>query len=160
FLAGSQDACCRLDRLELGDFHRYRQQPRQAYDLCRALAARGVLHARWQRSLGWGPWRGLHRRSRWHKLCGENPHPVPLRTGMTIFPPDGVYEYVCPSFTPEAVFVTSQNHEIVGRVQQASPFCPNIAAAPDGDQVWMTLKDVGKTMVFAAKPPFQVLRVL
>src|SRR5262249_6806436 len=55
---------------------------------------------------------------------------------------------------------TTQNHEIVGRVQQVSPFCPNIAAAPDGDQVWMTLKDVGKTMVFAAKPPFQVLRVL
>jgi YVTN family beta-propeller protein len=61
---------------------------------------------------------------------------------------------------PETVVVTTKNHEIVGRVRQVSPFCPNIAAAPDGDQVWMTLKDVGKTMVFAAKPPFQVLRVL
>jgi YVTN family beta-propeller protein len=45
-------------------------------------------------------------------------------------------------------------------VKQVSPFCPNIAASPDGDQVWLTLKDVGKVMVFAAKPPFQVLRVL
>jgi hypothetical protein len=26
--------------------------------------------------------------------------------------------------------------------------------------VWLTLKDVGKTMVFAAKPPFQVLRII
>ena len=30
-------------------------------------------------------------------------------------------------------------------VQQASPFCPNIAATPDGKQVWFTLKDTGKT---------------
>jgi YVTN family beta-propeller protein len=86
--------------------------------------------------------------------------PVPNGPGMTIFSPDGAYGYVCSSFTPETVVVTTNNHEIVGRVRQVSPFCPNIAAAPDGDQVWMTLKDVGKTMVFAAKPPFQVLRVL
>jgi DNA-binding beta-propeller fold protein YncE len=45
-------------------------------------------------------------------------------------------------------------------VQQVSPFCPNIAASPDGEQVWSTLKDVGKTMVFSAKPPFRVLRVI
>jgi YVTN family beta-propeller protein len=86
--------------------------------------------------------------------------PVPNGPGMTIFSPDGTYGYVCSSFTPETVVVTTTNHEIVGRVRQVSPFCPNIAAAPDGDQVWMTLKDVGKTMVFAAKPPFQVLRVI
>jgi hypothetical protein len=36
--------------------------------------------------------------------------------------------------------------------------CPNIAATPDGKQVWLTLKDVGKTMVFHAKPPFKVLK--
>jgi YVTN family beta-propeller protein len=86
--------------------------------------------------------------------------PVPNGPGMTIFSPDGTYGYVCSSFTPETVVVTTKSHEIVGRVRQVSPFCPNIAAAPDGDQVWLTLKDVGKTMVFAAKPPFQVLRVL
>ena len=56
--------------------------------------------------------------------------------------------------------VSTRTHEIVGRVKQVSPFCPNIAASPDGDQVWLTLKDVGKVMVFAAKPPFEVLRVL
>jgi YVTN family beta-propeller protein len=79
---------------------------------------------------------------------------------MTIFSPDGAYGYVCSSFTPETVVVATQTHDIVGRVKQISPFCPNIAASPDGEQVWMTLKDVGKTMVFAAKPPFQVLRVI
>lgn len=85
---------------------------------------------------------------------------VPNGPGMTIFSPDGRYGYVCSSFTPETVVVSTQTHEIVGRVQQVSPFCPNIAASPDGEQVWLTLKDVGKVMVFAAKPPFEVLRVL
>jgi YVTN family beta-propeller protein len=85
---------------------------------------------------------------------------VPNGPGMTIFSPDGRFGYVCSSFTPETVVVSTRTHEIVGRVKQVSPFCPNIAAAPDGDQVWLTLKDVGKVMVFAAKPPFQLLRVL
>jgi YVTN family beta-propeller protein len=85
---------------------------------------------------------------------------VPNGPGMTVFSPDGTYGYVCSSFTPETVVVSTQTHEIVGRVKQVSPFCPNIAASPDGEQVWMTLKDIGKVMVFAAKPPFQVLRVI
>src|ERR1700730_13697907 len=85
---------------------------------------------------------------------------VPNGPGMTIFSPDGRYGYVCSSFTPETVVVSTQTHEIVGRVKQVSPFCPNIAASPDGEQVWMTFKDTGKVMVFAAKPPFQVLRVI
>jgi len=85
---------------------------------------------------------------------------VPNGPGMTIFSPDGRYGYVCSSFTPETVVVSTQTREIVGRVQQVSPFCPNIAATPDGDQVWLTLKDVGKVMVFAAKPPFDVLRII
>jgi YVTN family beta-propeller protein len=55
--------------------------------------------------------------------------------------------------------VSTKTHQIVGRVRQVSPFCPNIAASPDGEQVWLTLKDVGSVMVFSAKPPFQVLRV-
>src|SRR6201991_1811979 len=85
---------------------------------------------------------------------------VPNGPGMTIFSPDGRYGYVCSSFTPETVVISTETHQLVGRVEQVSPFCPNIAASPDGEQVWLTLKDVGKVMVFAAKPPFQVLRVL
>jgi YVTN family beta-propeller protein len=41
-----------------------------------------------------------------------------------------------------------------------SPFCPNIAATPDGTEVWFTLKDSGKTEVFKARPPFNILRVI
>lgn len=43
-------------------------------------------------------------------------------------------------------------------MKQDSPFCPDIAATPDGTQVWLTLKDVGRTMVFDAKPPFAILK--
>jgi YVTN family beta-propeller protein len=85
---------------------------------------------------------------------------VPNGPGMTIFSPDGRYGYVCSSFTPETVVITTKDHEIVGHVKQVSPFCPNIAATPDGEQVWLTLKDVGKTMIFDAKPPFNVLKVI
>src|SRR5580698_2999392 len=85
---------------------------------------------------------------------------VPGGPGMQMFSPDGKYGYVCSSFNPETVVITVEDHEIVGRVAQVSPFCPNIAATPDGKEVWMTLKDSGKTQVFAAKPPFSVLRVI
>jgi YVTN family beta-propeller protein len=83
---------------------------------------------------------------------------TPNGPGMQIFSPDGKYGYICSSFTPETVVVLVATHEIVGRVKQDSPFCPNIAATPDGNQVWLTLKDVGRTMVFDAKPPFAVIK--
>jgi YVTN family beta-propeller protein len=83
---------------------------------------------------------------------------VPAGPGMQIFSPDGKYGYVCSSFNPETVVIAVADHSIVGRVRQDSPFCPNIAATPDGKQVWLTLKDVGKTMVFDAQPPFAVLK--
>jgi YVTN family beta-propeller protein len=83
---------------------------------------------------------------------------VPAGPGMQIFSPDGKYGYVCSSFNPETVVITVADHQIVGHIKQDSPFCPNIAATPDGKQVWFTLKDVGKTMVFDAQPPFNVLK--
>jgi YVTN family beta-propeller protein len=85
---------------------------------------------------------------------------VPNGPGMTIFSPDGKYGYVCSSFSPETVVISAADHQIVGRVPQASPFCPNIAATPDGSQVWFTLKDIGKTEVFNGRPPFEVLKTL
>jgi YVTN family beta-propeller protein len=80
--------------------------------------------------------------------------------GMTIFSPDGKYGYVCSSFTPETDVITVADHRAVGKVPQASPFCPNIAATPDGSQVWFTLKDTGKVQVFDARPPFSVVKTL
>jgi YVTN family beta-propeller protein len=85
---------------------------------------------------------------------------TPNGPGMQIFSPDGTYGYVCSSFNPEVDVITVADHKIVARVKQASPFCPNIAATPDGTQVWFTLKDTGKTQVFDAKPPFAMLKVL
>lgn len=85
---------------------------------------------------------------------------VPNGPGMQIFSPDGKYGYVCSSFMPETVVVSVADHKIVGHVKQESPFCPNIAATPDGKQVWFTLKDIGKTQVFNAQPPFEVIRTI
>lgn len=74
--------------------------------------------------------------------------------GMTMFGPDARYGFVCSSFTPELTVIDAASHKIIKRVTQASPFCPNIAVSPENDEVWITLKDVGKVQVFRAKPPF------
>jgi YVTN family beta-propeller protein len=80
--------------------------------------------------------------------------------GMTMFGTDGKYAFVCSSFTPELTVVETASHQIAKRIPQASPFCPNIAVSPENDEVWITLKDVGKVQVFSAKPPFEQLTLL
>lgn len=85
---------------------------------------------------------------------------TPAGPGMQIFSPDGKYGYVCSSFNPQTVVVSVATHKIVGQVEQASPFCPNIAASADGKQVWFTLKDIGKAQVFEATPPFKLIKTL
>jgi YVTN family beta-propeller protein len=85
---------------------------------------------------------------------------TPNGPGMQIFSPDGKYGYICSSFSPETDVVSVADHSIVARVKQESPFCPNIAATPDGRQVWFTLKDIGKTQVFDARPPFSLIRTI
>jgi len=66
---------------------------------------------------------------------------------MTVFSIDGKYAYICSSFTPSTVVVDTQTRETVATIPQYSAFCPNIAASPDGRQVWFTLKDTGKVQV-------------
>jgi YVTN family beta-propeller protein len=85
---------------------------------------------------------------------------TPPGPGMTIFSPNGKYGYVCNSFNPVTDVISVPTHKIVTTVKQVSPFCPNIAATPDGRQVWITLKDSGKTQIFNARPPFNTLKVL
>src|SRR5499433_3147483 len=75
--------------------------------------------------------------------------------GMTMFGQDGRYGFICSSFTPELAVIDVASHQIIKRLPQASPFCPNIAVSPENDEVWITLKDVGKVQVFSAKPPFE-----
>jgi len=74
--------------------------------------------------------------------------------GMTMFGPDGKYAFVCSSFTPELAVIDVASNKIIKRLPQVSPFSPNIAVSPENDEVWITLKDVGKVQAFSAKPPF------
>ncbi len=85
---------------------------------------------------------------------------TPSGPGMQIFSPDGKYGYICSSFNPETDVVSVADHKIIAKVKQESPFCPNIAATPDGNQVWFTLKDTGKTQVFNARPPFNLIKTI
>ncbi|MGF6742968.1 YncE family protein [Paraburkholderia atlantica] len=85
---------------------------------------------------------------------------TPAGPGMQIFSPDGKYGFVCSSFNPEIDVVEVKSHQTVGRLQQSSPFCPNIAVSPDNKQVWITLKDSGRTQAFSAQPPFALLKTL
>src|SRR6201998_2805916 len=85
---------------------------------------------------------------------------TPSGPGMQMFSPDGKYGYICSSFNPETDVVSLADHKILARVKQESPFCPNIAVTPDGNQVWFTLKDIGKTQVFNARPPFNLIRTV
>src|ERR1700716_2228311 len=80
--------------------------------------------------------------------------------GMTMFGPDGRFAFVCSSFTPELAVIDVASHQVLTRLPQASPFCPNIAVSPENDEVWLTLKDVGEVQVFSAKPPFQLKATL
>src|SRR5580692_3896165 len=85
---------------------------------------------------------------------------TPNGPGMTIFSPDGRLAYVCSSFVAETDVFDTHTRQLVGKVVQPSPFCPNIAASPDGTQVWLTLKDTGKVLVFGAQPPFAILKTI
>jgi len=78
--------------------------------------------------------------------------------GMVLFRPDGKYAFVPSSFTPEMDVIDTGTYQVVARVPQASPFSPNLAV--DQDEVWFTLKDLGKTQVVSAKPPFHTLATL
>jgi len=80
--------------------------------------------------------------------------------GMTMFGPDGKYGFVCSSFTPELAVIDVASHKIIKRIPQVSPFSPNIAVTPENDEVWITLKDVGKVQIYSAKPPFDQKVVL
>ncbi len=80
--------------------------------------------------------------------------------GMVLFRPDGRYAFITSSFTPELDVVDTKTYQVIARVPQASPFSPNLAVSQDGQEVWFTLKDSGKTQVMSARPPFHILNTL
>jgi YVTN family beta-propeller protein len=77
-----------------------------------------------------------------------------------MFGPDGKYAFVCSSFAPELAVIDVASHKVIKRLPQVSPFSPNIAVTPENDEVWITLKDVGKVQVYNAKPAFEQKSVL
>jgi YVTN family beta-propeller protein len=68
--------------------------------------------------------------------------------GMVVFSPDGKRAYVCHSFTAELHVIDVKTSRTIKRVPVISPFSPNLAVTSNGNEVWLTHKDVGKITVF------------
>lgn len=64
--------------------------------------------------------------------------------GMLLFHPDGRRAFVVHSFTPEVDVIDVASRKVVKRIPVASPFSPFLQITPDGREVWLTHKDVGK----------------
>ena len=86
---------------------------------------------------------------------------MPNGPGMQIFSPDGKYGYVCSSFNPETDVVSVADH--TDRRQGASRRARSARTSPrrrTARRSGSRLKDTGKTQVFDAQPPFDVLKTL
>jgi YVTN family beta-propeller protein len=64
--------------------------------------------------------------------------------GMVLFTPDGGRAFVVSSFSPEVAVVDTRSYQIVKRIPVVSPFSPFLQLTPDGQEIWMGHKDVGK----------------
>jgi YVTN family beta-propeller protein len=64
--------------------------------------------------------------------------------GMVIFSKDGKVAFVCNSFNPVVEVVDVARREVIKKITVVSPFSPFIQVTPDGSEVWLTHKDVGK----------------
>lgn len=64
--------------------------------------------------------------------------------GMVLFHPDGKRAFVVSSFTPVVEVVDVRAHKVIRQIEVVSPFSPFLQLTPDGSEVWMTHKDVGK----------------
>lgn len=71
--------------------------------------------------------------------------------GMTIFSADGKLAFVCNSFNPIVEVVDVARREVIKKIPVVSPFSPFIQVTPDGSEVWLTHKDVGKVTRIDAK---------
>src|SRR5215207_3040834 len=70
--------------------------------------------------------------------------PTTSGPGMVIFSTDGKLAFVCNSFNPVVEVIDVAKREILKRIPVVSPFSPFIQVTPDGSEVWLTHKDVGK----------------
>jgi DNA-binding beta-propeller fold protein YncE len=79
---------------------------------------------------------------------------------MVIFRPDGAVAFVNSSRTAELDVVDVKTPAVIKKITGlVSPFSPNLAASPDGGEVCLTHKDVGKVTIVDAQS-FAVLWVI
>jgi len=74
-----------------------------------------------------------------------------LGPGMVIFHPDGKLAFVVSSFTPKVDVIDVKTHKIIKKIDVVSPFSPFLQITPDGSEIWMTHKDVGKVTRISTK---------
>ncbi|HWH39440.1 MAG TPA: hypothetical protein VNU21_06345 [Usitatibacter sp.] len=64
--------------------------------------------------------------------------------GMVLFHPDGKRAFVVSSFTPQVDVIDVASRKVIKSIPVTSPFSPFLQLTPDGKEMWMTHKDVGK----------------
>ncbi|MFC4933072.1 YVTN family beta-propeller repeat protein [Massilia sp. GCM10023247] len=64
--------------------------------------------------------------------------------GMVLFHPDGKRAFVVSSFSPVVSVIDVRSHKVIRTIDVVSPFSPFLQFTPDGGELWMTHKDVGK----------------
>src|SRR3954468_21349345 len=77
--------------------------------------------------------------------------PTTSGPGMVIFSKDGKLAFVCNSFNPVVEVIDVARREVVKKIPVISPFSPFIQVTPDGNEAWLTHKDVGKVTRIDAK---------
>jgi YVTN family beta-propeller protein len=70
--------------------------------------------------------------------------PTTSGPGMTKFSRDGKLAFVANSFNPVLEVFDVASHALVKRIPVVSPFVPFVQVSPDGRDIWLTHKDVGK----------------
>ena len=70
---------------------------------------------------------------------------------MVVFRPDGKVAFVDHSETALLDVIDVKKREVIARVPVVSKFSPNLVVTEDGQQVWMTHKDIGKVTVVNAQ---------
>ena len=87
---------------------------------------------------------------------------IPTSDGvaMVVFRPDGKSAFANSSRTAELDVIDVASRKVVNRITGlVSPFSPNLAVSPDGKEIWMTHKDVGKVTIVEAQT-FAILGVV
>lgn len=70
---------------------------------------------------------------------------------MLAFHPDGKVAFVDSSRAAEINVIDVPSRRVIARIPVISPFSPNLLVTPDGAELWLTHKDIGKVTVIDAQ---------